>query len=158
MFGASAGGHLAALLSTYYEDLKIAQSDEIDALDYLPNAQILAYPVIKLLGKKVSHLASGINLLGDKLVWQGEELSPDLIATARSPKAFIFHAATDSAVPVVNSLDYAKRLNEVGVNVELHIFHRGEHGDGICGKDDEDNRYVARWADLCLSWLTSIGF
>ncbi len=158
VFGASAGGHLAALVSTYYDDLAIEKKDAIDGEDYIPNAQILAYPVIKLLGKNVAHLASGINLLGEQLVWKGEELSPDLIATNRAPKAFIFHTLTDSAVPVVNSMDYAKRLQSVGVNVELHIFHRGEHGDGICGKDDEDNRYVAQWATLCLNWLKSIGF
>ena len=156
--GSSAGGHLAAMLSTYYENIELENSDEIDGEEFIPNAQILCYPVIKLLGKKVAHLDSGYNLLGDKQVSMGEELSPDLIATSKAPQAFIWHTITDSCVPVVNSLDYVKRLREVGVNAEVHIFHRGEHGLGLGLKDDDDNRYVAKWADLCLDWLKSIEF
>lgn len=156
--GSSAGGHLAAMLSTYYEKIDLENTDAIDCEDYIPNAQILCYPVIKLLGKKLTHLDSGLNLLGDKLVFMAEELSPDLIATNKTPPAFIWHTFTDSVVPVLNSLDYAKRLHSVGVNAEVHIFHRGEHGLGLCLKKEADNLYVEKWKKLCFDWLKSIGF
>ena len=51
IMGSSAGGHLAAMTSTYYEPIEFENIDEIDKEDFIPNAQILCYPVIKLLGK-----------------------------------------------------------------------------------------------------------
>ena len=59
IMGSSAGGHLAALTSTYFKDVECSSNDEIDAEDFIPNAQILCYPVIKLLGKGIAHLGSG---------------------------------------------------------------------------------------------------
>ena len=48
VMGSSAGGHLAALVSTYFDEITYEKNDEIDTEDYIPNAQILCYPVIKL--------------------------------------------------------------------------------------------------------------
>lgn len=156
VMGSSAGGHLAAITSTYYEKLDFEGIDEIDNEEFIPNAQILSYPVIKLLGVGKAHLGSGANLLGENHVHMGESLSPDLIATEKTPKAFIWHTFDDQAVPVVNSLDYAKRLREVNVDVELHIFPNGYHGLGLCL--DENNKekfylHVKQWGNLLLNWL-----
>ncbi len=50
IMGSSAGGHLAASLCTLQDDFSsfITEKDEIDDADYLPNFQILCYPVIAL--------------------------------------------------------------------------------------------------------------
>ncbi len=157
VMGSSAGGHLAALVSTYYEKIDFEDSDDIDKEAFIPDAQILCYPVIKLLGVGKSHLGSGQNLLGENHVFMGEALSPDLIATEKAPKAFIWHTFDDGGVPVVNSLDYAKRLREENVDVELHIFPKGPHGLGFCL--DENNKepyylHVKQWGQLLLNWLS----
>ena len=78
VMGSSAGGHLAALTSTYYEDISIDSPDEIDKECFIPNAQILCYPVIKLLGKGVAHLGSGKNLLGDRRLKWARHSAPTL--------------------------------------------------------------------------------
>lgn len=145
----SAGAHLAALLSTYYEPLEYENYDEIDKEAYKPDGQILCYPVIKLLGAGITHLDSGKNLLGDRQAEMGEALSPDLIATASAPKAFIWHTYNDSAVSVINSLDYAKKLREVGVETELHVFPGGEHGLGLA----KEVPHVSPWTHLLINWL-----
>ncbi len=149
VMGSSAGGHLAALTSTHYEPIPFETNTDIDGESALPNGQILCYPVIKLLGKDVANLGSGKNLLGEMHVFMGEELSPDLIATPKTPKAFIWHTFDDQGVNVINSLDYARALRINGVDVEMHIYPHGRHGLGLA----EDDPYVSDWSRHLLSWL-----
>lgn len=159
IMGSSAGGHLAALISTYYEPIDFEGQDEIDKEDYLPSAQILCYPVIKLLGAGITHFGSGKNLLGaEEHALKGEMFSPDLIATQKAPQAFIWHTFEDGSVNVINSLDYAKRLKLCGVPTEMHIFPFGGHGMGLAKGSDEINKSVSQWSALLLSWLELIKF
>ena len=46
VMGSSAGGHLTALVSTYRGAIDHEGMDAVDREEYLPNAQILCYPVI----------------------------------------------------------------------------------------------------------------
>lgn len=158
IMGSSAGGHLAALTSTYYEPIDFEGLDEIDKEDFIPNAQILCYPVIKLLGSGITHFGSGKNLLAENLPEMAEMLSPDLIATEKAPKAFIWHTFTDEGVSVINTLDYAKRLKEVGGSVECHIFPEGGHGAGLALGDDDILKHINQWSKLLLNWLKAIKF
>lgn len=159
IMGSSAGGHLAALTSTYYKPFEEFEgNDMIDQEDFIPNAQILCYPVIKLLGKGDAHLGSGQNLLGEQHAMLGEELSPDRIAEPGTPQAFIWHTAADQGVPCQNSLDYARRLHLIGTEVELHIYPRGGHGLGLSAGESKDERHVALWSEALLKWLEYIGY
>ncbi len=159
IMGSSAGGHLSALTSTYMKAIDFEGIDEIDKEDFLPNAQILCYPVIKLLGKAKAHLGSGKNLLEEKHAEMGEELSPNLIATEKTPKAFIWHTFSDDCVHVSNSLDYANALKDKNVPVELHIYPDGPHGMGLADKDDSKiSKHVSQWANSLLKWLEYIEF
>lgn len=70
VMGSSAGGHLAALVSTYYEPIPSENADAVDQESYIPNGQILCYPVIKLLGKVLHTLtAEKICLVTVRLRW-----------------------------------------------------------------------------------------
>lgn len=149
IMGSSAGGHLAALTSTYDEPIAFEGQDDIDQECGKPNGQILCYPVIKLLGKGISHLGSGYQLLGDRQAELGEELSPDLIANEATPKAFIWHTFNDGSVNVINSLDYARRLRQMNVPVEMHIYPDGYHGLGLA----ENMPHVADWSQRLITWL-----
>jgi acetyl esterase/lipase len=137
------------MTSTYYEPIEFEGVDAIDAESAKPDGQILCYPVIKLLGKGVAHLGSGKNLLDDKQAEMGEALSPDLIADETAPKAFIWHTFNDGAVNVINSLDYAKRLRQMNVPVEMHIYPEGPHGLGLAPAYP----HVADWAERLIAWL-----
>ncbi len=154
IMGSSAGGHLSAMTSTYIKEIDGENVDEIDKEDFRPNGQILCYPVIKLLGKGIAHLGSGANLLAEKQAEMGEELSPDLIADENTPKAFIWHTFEDAGVSVINSLDYAKKLKNVGVDVEMHIYPHGCHGLGLAA----NNPHVSQWSNSLIKWLKYIGF
>lgn len=150
IMGSSAGGHLAALTSTYRKEIpELEGLDAIDREDFLPNGQILCYPVIALLGKAFAHLGSGKNLLAENHAEMGEELSPQLIADEHTPKAFIWHTFADAGVNVINSLQYAKRLREVGVSTALHVYPDGRHGLGLA----EDVPYTCNWTQELLDWI-----
>jgi acetyl esterase/lipase len=74
--GYSAGGHLAALTSTYRAPIEGEGVDGLDAVDATPNAQILCYPVIDFNG----HNGSFIHLLDEKLEELRDSVTPSLIA------------------------------------------------------------------------------
>lgn len=158
LMGSSAGGHLAALTCTCHMEFPIENPDGVDLESYLPDAQILCYPVIKLLGNGITHLDSGRNLLGMQHAELGEALSPDLIVTDDTPPAFIWHTFEDSAVNVINSLDYTRALKKHAVPTELHIFPYGHHGLGLCKDRDTNSKHASSWTKLLLNWLNLIGF
>lgn len=150
--GSSAGGHLAALVSTYTAPLAEEGADAIDALPYLPNAQVLCYPVISS-DEAVSHAYSYKKLLGDRY-GERDAVSPELLVTEGTPRAFLWHTADDAVVNVQNSYRYATALREHGVPCEMHIFPFGPHGLGLAPND----AHVAQWAGLLAAWLLLIGF
>lgn len=149
VMGSSAGGHLAALLSTYSAPLEGENTDEIDKLDFRPNAQILCYPVICSPNSGVAHVGSYENLLGVTDADKEAALDPSLLADANTPPAFVWHTQTDEVVEVINSYRYGEALRRAGVLAELHVFPEGPHGMGVSLHDP----HVGQWTNLLLHWL-----
>ena len=149
IMGASAGGHLAALTSTYKQPIEFEGVDKIDEESFRPDGQILCYPVIALLGDGLAHYGSADNLLGDRREAMGNALSPNLIADCSAPRAFLWHAFGDAAVSASHSILYAQRLTEVNVPAELHIYPGGRHGMGLA----EEDPHIAGWTQQLLEWL-----
>lgn len=159
IMGSSAGGHLAALASTYYEPIDFEGADDTDKEDFMPNAQILCYPVINLIGKPGEvHFGSGQNLLYEDHGTRGWELSPNNIVSEKTPPAFIWHTFEDGCVNIKNSLDYANALRDFNINSECHFYPDGPHGMGLAAGDDKVRKHVAGWAYRLLEWLSYIGF
>lgn len=153
VMGSSAGGHLAALVSTCMETFAQEEREPFSSEDFLPDGQILCYPVIELYGKN-AHVDSAKNLLGGAYCEETcKRYSPDLCARKGTPPAFVWHTFTDSCVPVENSLEYVLSLKKAGTEAELHIYPCGEHGLGLATGSDADSRYVSAWSDALLKWL-----
>ncbi len=146
IMGSSAGGHLAELTSTYRGDIGDGEW-ELD--DYLPNAQILCYPVTDI----YSHSGSYENLLGERLEELRRSITPTLIADENTPPAFIWHTCTDATVDIKSTFEYAKKLNELGIPCEMHVFPIGGHGLGLADSDHRNIPYVSRWASMLKDWL-----
>ncbi len=158
VMGSSAGGHLAAFVSTYYKDIDFEGMDSIDKEDFIPNAQILCYPVIKSYEDSDTHMGSAQNLLGDRFDELCRECSPDLIVSEKTPQAFIWHTFADPVVPIGNSLDYAKELKKNNISVEMHLYPDGRHGFGLATEGNEISNHVSGWSGELLKWLSYIGF
>ena len=153
VMGSSAGGNLAALISTYRDEIEFENIDEIDKMDYLPSFQILCYPVITVSDLSYAHVGSAMNLMGQNM-HLAKTLSPEIIADEKTPKAFIWHTFEDGAVPVRNSLEYAQTLKNVNVPCELHIFPEGRHGLGLTNEVP----HTGQWGELMIKWLYEFCF
>lgn len=169
VMGSSAGGHLAALVSTYRPSLAGEGMDALDAVDPFPNATVLCYSVITA-DPAYSHGGSFRNLLGEENMDLAPSVSPCDLVDEHTPQAFIWHTASDDSVNVVNSYLYATALRKFKIPCEMHIFPDGPHGLGLARDEDMelphlkkrnwtgDHNYVSRWAGLLSEWLTFIGY
>ena len=152
VMGSSAGGHLAALVSTYLAPIAGEGVDEIDAMPFLPNMQILCYAVISS-DETIQHQGSYKNLLGDEFP-NAVGYDPERLCNATTPPAFIWHTAQDTAVNVINSYRYATALKKNNIPCEMHIFPYGGHGLGLAPQ----NPHIAQWATLLPHFLRLFGF
>ena len=158
IMGSSAGGHLAALTSTYYEPILGDEiNDDINKEEFIPNAQILCYPVINLGGKPSDiNVGTGKNLLAEEHAELEWGLTPANIVSEKTPKAFIWHTFADDAVNIKNSLNYAVALKNKGINSECHFYPDGHHGMGLAKEDNKLSKHVSEWTRSLLLWLSYI--
>ena len=138
IMGFSAGGHLASTVGTHFKT-KVQR----------PDFMILAYPVVTM-NKDLTHAGSRNNLLGKN---PSEELvklySNELQVTKTTPTTFIVHAIDDKTVPIANSEQLLKALQDLNVPAELHKFDVGGHGFGMRKRGIP----VDNWPDLLKNWL-----
>ena len=161
VMGSSAGGNLASLLCTcdISFDNVAKDTDEIDALDCYPNAQILCYPYVCMNDKEFA-----IEWLHDIMFGQNNrpydlaELDPIAHINEKTPPAFFTHNADDTCVDVNNSFKYASALGKHGISTELHIFPFGNHGIALANEDGRRNPHVAQWGKLLENWLRLLEF
>lgn len=158
VMGSSAGGNLAALVSTCEMPLPEAVRDEIDRQSFLPNAQILCYPYVSLADDQIRIPWCEDKMLDSGLHETRAALSPELCVKETTPQAFFFHTSDDDVVDVRHSLRYADKLSEHGIPVEMHIFPHGPHGLGLARTADGSYAHVAQWGSLLVRWLTYIGY
>ncbi len=141
IFGASAGGHLAASVSTLAE------------IDEKPNFSILFYPVISS-EKGLAHEGSFNNLLGkERTEEQNKKYSLDKRVDANTPPAILFHCSDDKVVPPMNSVLYYSELIKYSPLSSLHIYPKGGHG---WGNYDNKVDFQSAWQDVLLLWLKNI--
>lgn len=144
IIGFSAGGHLAATLSTHYND-SIYSNDETNAR---PDFSILIYPVISM-NDDITHQGSKTNLLGDNPTQDLiKKYSNEEQVTSNTPPTFLIHATDDKSVPVENSINYYLALKKNNVPAEMHIYEDGGHGFGLGTKGTNTN-----WPKACEAWL-----
>ena len=153
IMGSSAGGHLAALTSTYKNVIDGEGIDDIDAVDFMPNAQILCYPVLDVQGHKYSFEV----LLGERFE-EHKKATPMLLADENTPPVFLWHTATDACVDVNGSLRYCQKLHEFGVSIEMHIYPVGIHGLGLANDNEHNCPYIQGWANKLEAWLKEFNY
>ena len=145
VIGFSAGGHLAATLSNYYDE-KLTDSNE--NLSAKPNFSILIYPVISM-ENEITHLGSQKNLLGIHPKKASIlKYSLDKNVTTQSPITFMIHSVDDASVSIENSLNYYYALKKNGIKVEIHLYDDGGNGFGLGNTKCNSN-----WFNTCITWM-----
>ena len=140
VLGGSAGGHLAAYVSTFTPDAE------------KPAFSILIYPVIT--GDSwLGHISSFNYLLGKhRTPEQVEQYSLQNRVTATTPPTLLLLSDDDDVVPSVNSMLYYKALKHHGVKATMYTFPSGGHG--WAGK--VGFKYEKEWHHLLLDWLSTL--
>ncbi len=141
VIGSSAGGHLAASLSTLAAD------------ENRPNFAILYYPVISA-DNMVTHGGSKQNLLGKDIDNQEllDRYSLQKQVDDKTPKTLLLVSDDDDVVPPINSILYYTALNEHHIPATLYMFPNGGHGWGF----NYNFTYYQEVKDLITKWLEYI--
>lgn len=135
--GFSAGGHIAANVSTHFDKRAYAPVDDADALSSRPDFGVALY-------------AGHLNVGSDSL-----KMMPDIgkHITGQTPPTLILFNANDPTDPVEGSLAYFNGLVKAGVPVEMHSYATGGHGFGVRRTGER----ASEWVDtLLMPWLRSI--
>jgi acetyl esterase/lipase len=147
VMGFSAGGHLAATMSSYFSDVKIHINPQINLR---PDFQILIYPVITF--KDFGHQESREQLIGkNPSTDEVNYFSNELQVNKNTPPAFIVHAKDDDVVPVKNALEYTKALKLHQVPVNLVLSDKGGHGFGM-----NNSKTLKQWPPLLKDWFVKM--
>jgi len=148
VIGYSAGGHLASTLGTHYSESYIPNKDN---LSLRPDFMILVYPVISM-NDQLTHMGSKINLLGMEPSKEKVDLfSNELQVTKETPPTYLTHCGDDQVVDVNNSIVFYQALQKNGVDAELHLFPKGNHGF-------TQRLPVSEWMDPMLGFMKREGF
>jgi len=148
VIGYSAGGHLASTLGTHFGVAYIPNKDNVSLR---PDFMILVYPVISM-SEQLTHMGSRINLLGMEPSAEKVALfSNELQVTKDTPPTYLTHCGDDGVVDVNNSIVFYQALQKNGVDAELHLFPKGNHGF-------TQRLPVSEWMDPMLGFMRREGF
>jgi acetyl esterase/lipase len=133
VLGFSAGAHLAAALSTHFDQRLYDPLDDADQLSCRPDFAIIVYP---------GYLA---------IAEQNFAPNPEIHVTDTTPPSFIVQAE-DDPVHVESSIVYFMALKSAKVPAEMHIYAQGGHGYGL----RRTALPVTAWPRLVETWLRTI--
>jgi acetyl esterase/lipase len=135
VLGFSAGAHLAAALSTHFDERLYRPADGPDEVSCRPDFAVVIYP--------------GYLALADK----DFAINPDIQVTKDTPPTFLLQTEDDHVAHVESSLRYYEALKSAGVPVEMHLYTEGVHGYGM----RRTRLPVTAWPQLVDMWLRTIG-
>ena len=155
VIGFSAGSHIVADFNSIMLDPEQREKIYPDELQVEPAANILSYPVIDMTIGWPKDEDWAMQISPDIYYWQAQEH-----LTKHGKPTFIWQTVTDQAVPVMNSIVYAQKMDMLGIPYEMHLFGSGAHGLSLAtyvtqNIDNEANLndYDAKWWELCVNWL-----
>jgi acetyl esterase/lipase len=133
VMGFSAGGYLAAEISTKFQQRLYVPVDDADNESARPDFAVLVYP---------GHLAT-----------DNDTLNPNVPVSSATPPTFVVQAENADIDPVHESLVYYAALAKAGVPAEMHLYAQGGHAFGL----RRTQFPITDWPRLVETWLRTIG-
>jgi acetyl esterase/lipase len=144
VIGFSAGGHLAAAVSTNFAQRTYPPVDAADNLTCRPDFAIVIYPGHLWVHEDENHATRDETDLS---------LRPDVRVRSDTPPTFLLQAEDDHVDGVEQSLAYYVALQKAGVPTEMHLYAQGGHAFGL----RPTKLPIGRWPALVEQWLHTIG-
>jgi acetyl esterase/lipase len=151
VIGFSAGGYVAAAVSTMHDAGAPDADDPVERASSRPDASVLFYPVTKALGSRFLSLLLANDPEPDPELAQ--RYSPSVQANRDTPPAYLYGLLTDQILPPDHVLDYAAACQGHDVPFELHVYGYGAHGAGVASADPRLD-----WQTSLTHWLSERGF
>lgn len=144
VLGFSAGGHVAAGVSTRFEQRVYPAVDEADKESCRPDFAMLLYP---------GHLWANEDRDPATIKDEKFELRPDIRVARQVPPTFLVQAQDDEVDAVEESLAYYIALKRARVPAELHLYAEGGHAFAM----RRTKLAITEWPVLAERWLATIG-
>lgn len=151
--GFSAGGHLAMYVCEH-EATENVKGDEIGKVSSVPNLCILSYAV--------TVLEPGVSTVTTSHIFHSDEerANKELIAfysytyaPEKMPPTYIWYSKLDKSVDYnVCSVQFAQKLESLGITVKCDGFSDGGHGTGLSSSYPDS----AKWFDNSVSFINEI--
>lgn len=156
MMGFSAGGHLTGMCATHFDAGDPYSDDPVERASSRPDAAILCYG-----SRSRTAVPGGFDQspFSDQDREEKIYLSTEKNLRHDGPPFFLWQTNGQDDPRHIARL--AIELTDRGIPFEMHCFPMGRHGMGLVNGDNEDNwniPHVARWINLCVEWLESLGF
>lgn len=145
VMGFSAGGHLAATVSAYYDKAVYVPRDRADALSARPDFLVAVYAFIP----RPSEIAAVSDERGALFAGYPFEAA----VTPKTPPAFVATGEADEHVPPEHSRRIVDALRQANVPAELHTYAGAHHGFALRGTGAEQV-----WPSQCERWMRRMGF
>ncbi len=153
MLGGSAGGHLTASAGTLYDAPEGRTGAELDKVSGRPDFMVLIFPMISMKDARTNdgqrHPLLGLNPTEELK----HHLSVDEQVTKDTPPTFLVHSAEDKGL-VEGSVLFSTAMRRAGAPIELHIYTKGPHGDGMSPTLGP----ISEWPRLCEIWMRFNGW
>jgi acetyl esterase/lipase len=151
VIGFSAGGYVAAAVSTMHDPGDPEASDPIERTPSRPDASVLFYPVTHVGGSRfLGLLVANDPEPSPELVRQ---YSPSMQVGRDTPPAYLYGLLTDQILSPDHVLDYAAACRRHDVPFEVHLYGYGAHGAGVASADPRLD-----WQTSLTYWLGERGF
>jgi len=134
--GFSAGGHLAVMTATYFDQRAYQPIDDVDKVSCRPNFAVVVYP--------------GYLVPQDR---DTDVLAAYIRIPEGTPPMFLVHASDDSVASSQHSVSMYVALKRAKIPAELHVYATGGYGFGVRKSD----RPCSSWPERCIAWLRSQG-
>ncbi|WEV40856.1 alpha/beta hydrolase [Lactobacillus sp. ESL0681] len=171
--GFSAGGNVAALYATRYNEAVLTDYLQVTVQQLRPAFAITGYALTDyhLLDRDLAKQTSGMDaafMKASNVAYLGKEfpdyeleasVSPIDHVDSQTPPFFIWTTSTDQLVSAGHSLNLASALAKANIPYEIHIFGEGEHGLSLAMQATSQVKSqiepaVSEWTHLCAKWLT----
>lgn len=161
VIGSSAGGHLAATLSTQFDAGNPAASDPVEKVSSRPDLTILCYGFILFDQRTMPDPQRREDALGKDVPDEvALRFAPARNVRPDTPPCFVWQTVEDDKVIAENAITFATALRAAKIPFDLHLYEKGKHGIGIGlgGKPYTPEAALHPWTRDCAFWLGQQGF